>query len=463
MPRKLIYLLIGLLTACTVGPDYRETAAYENEQIAQSLKLNGHNLSVSPQWYERFNDPNLNILIKTALKNSPDILGGIERLRQARTTARINRAQFLPVLNAHTKYEYLKPSDNIGFAADSNYFQAGLDASWELDVWGAGRRLNEQSEAEFERTYFSLRNLKSVITAEVAMTYFQLKTAQEQLQIAKNNLTLQQDIYRTVKDKFDAGIADSAAYNQALFVVETTKALIPNLENQIEASKNALAVLCGVLPTDLPVDPTRGPNLVKQAYRYDVRQLYNLPADIIRTRPDVKAAERSLAAQNAMIGRAVAELYPSVSISGLFGFQSSAGSRLFDSDSQAYSYTPAVSLPLFNWNKLTNNVQLQKEIKAELYQNYRQTILGAVKELADAMSGVKTEYERNKSQRAAVGRMRKVLVSMRDKYNNGLIEFSDLLKTEQDLLQAQTDLATSNGRIYTYIIAFYKATGGGYN
>lgn len=464
MYKSPLFIAAALLTACTVGPDYQQLNPYQDLQIAQSLKLNGRDLSVSKQWYEQFGEEKLNTLISCALANNPTINGGIERLRQARTTAAINRAAYLPLLNAQAKYDFSKASKNIGLTADTNFFQLGFDAAWEIDVWGAGRRLNERSLAEFEQTYYNLHNLKALITAETASTYFQLKTVQEQLKIAKNNLALQRDIYKTVKDKYEAGIADSAEYNQAQYVVETTKALIPSLENQIESYKNALAVLTGTLPDNLPVNVLdMANNPVNRAYKYDTKLLYSLPASIIRSRPDVRAAERQLAGQNAAIGEAVAELYPNVSISGLFGVQSSAGSKLFNSSSKAYGYTPSISLPLFNWGKLQNNVLLQQEILGEYYQNYRQSILQAVEELANATSAVQKEYVRNRSQRNAVYNMQKVLSSMKEKYENGLIEFSDLLKTEQDLLQAQTDLAISNGAIYQNIIAFYKATGGGYN
>ncbi len=457
-------VLCFALSACTVGPDYQEPAVFENAQIAQALKLTGRDLSISEQWYRQFNDDCLNTLIAASLNNSPTIKSGIEKLRQARTIAAINRVEYLPMLNADAQYNYSKASKNIGLSADTNYFQIGLDASWEVDIWGAGRRKSEQSLAEFEQAFFNLRNIKVMLTAEVANNYFLLKTAQEQLRIAKNNLKLQQDIFQTVQEKYTSGLTDSADYNQARYAVETTKALIPTLEYQIEAYKNALAVLAGVLPDNLPANILDiGRNPVNKAYQYDTANLYNLPADIIRTRPDVRAAERALTAQNAAIGQAVAELYPNFSISGLLGFQSSAGSKLFNSESKAYGYTPAVTLPLFNWEKLQNNVRLQKEIKAETFETYRQTVLQAVEELKNAMTAVQTEYNRNRAQRNAVYNMQQVLISMRDKYENGLIEFSDLLKTEQDLLEAQTTLASSNGAIYQNIIAFYKATGGGYN
>ena len=460
MPKKHLYLLLVFITACTVGPNYKEPQIYEDKQIKQSLKLNGSSIKISTQWYEQFNDENLNALITTALAQNSDINAGIARLRQARIAADINRVQYLPSLNADAKYNYSKTSKNIGLSADSNYFQIGLDASWELDIWGAGRRLNEQSRAKFESAAYNLRNLRVAVAAEVANNYFALKTSQEQLNIARNNLKLQQDIYQSIAKKYQSGLTDAATYNQAGYITESTKSAIPALEYKIEAYKNALAVLTGQLPEQINIGSN---NPIKQAYKYNTALLYNLPSDIIRSRPDVKAAERNLAAQNAAIGQAVAELYPNLSISGLFGLQSSAGSKLFNHDSKAYGYSPASVMPLFNWNKLKNNIELQKQIKTETYEVYRQTVLQAVEDLSNAITATQKEYVANKAHRNAVYRMRQAFTAMREKYQNGLIEFSDLLKTEQDLLQAETNLAASNGAIYQNIIAFYKATGGGYN
>lgn len=461
------YVLLSFvvwLASCTVGPDYTRPEFYEDKQIAQSLHLNNKDVKISQNWYEEFQDDHLSELIRHVINNNPSIQIGIERLRQARSVAAINRAQYLPMLGASAKYDWARASKNIGLSADTNYMQLGFDASWELDIWGAGRRLNEKSEALFEQAIYNLRQLKVVLTAETAQTYFQLKTAQEKLKIAQNNLALQRDIYQTVKQKYDAGIADAAAYNQARFVVETTKALIPQLEFEIEANKNALAVLAGTLPDKLPVNVlNHKKNPINTAYQFDRQKLYNLPAEIIRSRPDVQASERALVAQNAAVGEAVAALYPNVSVTALFGVQSKSGSKLFNSDSKAYGYVPSATLPLFNWGRLQNNIELQKQIKAESLQNYRQTILNAVKELADASKSVESEYDRNRAQRNAVYNMREVISAMKDKYENGLIEFSDLLKSEQDLLTAQTSLAESNGAVYQNIIAFYKATGGGYN
>ncbi len=462
--RKILILSVSfLITSCTVGPDYIEPMVYEDKQISQALKLNNTDLKISNVWYEQFGDEKLNTLINYALLNSPDILSSIAKLRQARTLVSINKTEFLPFLNAKAQYDYINPSKNIGLAADTDYFQIGFDASWEMDVWGKGRRLNEQSLAEFEQSLYSLRNVKALIVAEVATTFFDLKTSHENLKIAKQNLILQQDIFDTVSEKYQAGLSDESAYNQAKYILETTKALIPSLESNALAQKNALAVLCGTLPDRLPVIISEtDTNPLNRAYKYNLNTLYNLPASIIRSRPDVKMAERNLAAQNAVIGQAIAEMYPNVSISAMLGYQSEKLSNIISSGSKAYSYNPVLNLPLFNWNKLSNNVTLQKQIKQEYYQQYRQTILKAVEELNNSIIAIQQELKTNQSQRNAVYSMQKVLKSMREKYDNGLIEFSSLLQTQQNLLKSQTDLANSSGNIFKNIVAYYKATGGGY-
>ena len=463
--RKILLLSVSaIISACTVGPDYKEPAIYEDKQIAEVLQLHNTDLKISQEWYKQFDDEKLNTLINYAILNSPDIMSAISKLRQARSLVLINQTTFLPMLNLNVEYDYAKPGKNIGLTADTDYFQTGFDASWEIDIWGKGRRINEQNIAQFEQALYSLRNVKSVITAEVATTFFELKNVHENLRIARENLKLQQDIFNIVSEKYKIGLTDKSAYNQAQYILSNTKALIPSLETSEKSYVNALAILCGTLADRLPVILSeKDKNPLSRVYKYDLKPLYNLPASIIRTRPDVKVAERALAAQNAAIGQAVAELYPNVSIGAMFGVQSKKISNLLNSNSNAYSYNPTLNLPLFNWGKISNNVNLQKQIKEEKYQNLRKTLLQAVQDLSNATIAIQKELETNKNQRVAVNNMQQVLISMREKYNNGLIEFSDLLQTQQNLLKAQTDLANSNSNIFKNIIAFYKATGGGYN
>ena len=462
--RKIIVFCLMFMASCTVGPDFERRDVYQDRQIAESLQLTGKDLKIDPCWYQDFKDESLNVLIKKSLSNNSSVLSAIERLKQARTSVKIARAEYLPKLNTSAGYDYMKPSDNIGLAADTNYFSLGFDANWEIDIWGAGRRLNEKTTAQFWQNYYSLQNIKALIVAETANTYFALKTAQEKWRISKENLALQQDIFKTVEAKYQAGLADIASFHQSKYVLNKTKALIPALEAQIKAYQTALAVLAGVLPDQLNVDLSINKNNpIKKAYQYDMKKLFDLPSNIIRTRADVKAAEKAMVAQNASIGQAIAAVYPNISISGLLGLQSSAGSKLFKSSSKAYGYEPSLVQPIFHFGQLKNQIELEREKMEETYRNYRQILLGAVKELADSLTNLQKEYQTNRASQNAAHSMRQAFQSMKEKYESGLIEYAALLEVQQDLLEAETDLAQSNGAIYQKIIAFYKATGGGYN
>ena len=247
-------------------------------------------------------------------------------------------------------------------------------------------------------------------------------------------------------------------------MLEDTKAKIFALKHQLKAYQNALAVLTGNLPENLPEGVFKTTNNpIKKAYRFEKNKLYDLPVDIIRTRPDVKAQEKAMVAQNAAIGQAVAAVYPNVSVSALFGFQSSAGSKLFNSSGKTYGYEPSAVLPIFHWGALEKQIELEKQKMAETYQNYRQTLLNAVSELSNAIDAVQKSYAQNRFQQNATNNMRKAFSAMRKKYESGLIEYAALLTTEQNLLSSEMALVESNGSVYQNIIAFYKATGGGYN
>ncbi len=461
--RKWLFVLSCFLSACTVGPNYEKKDVFEDAQIAESLKLHGTKLQISQKWYQDFGDSNLDYFISEAINENTDVLSTIEKLRQARTIAKIAKVQYLPMLDLSSGYDYAKPSKNIGLTADTDYFSIGFDGNWEIDIWGKGRRLNEQKRAEFENMLYTLRNVKNVITAEVATTYFNIKTLEEKRRIALHNLSLQKDIFKSIDEKYQAGITDESTYHQASYLLEKTKALIPSLEARISSEKNALATLIGKLPNTIDEKIKTKTNPVKNASRYEIKNLLDLPADIIRTRPDVKAAEKMMVAQNAAIGQAIASVYPNVSLSGLFGFEAKNMSDLIKSSSKAYSYQPSLTAPIFHWGELQNNINLEREKMAETYQAYRKTLLSSVEELSNAITALQKEYQANRASRNAAYNMKKAFQAMKEKYENGLIEYSSLLQVQQDLLEAETTLADSNGAIISKIIAFYKATGGGYN
>ena len=460
----LVFSSMILLSSCTVGPDYRAPGFLPEKQIADSLGLKDTTGRVIPSdWYRQFNDQTLNYLIACGLRDSPNVAAAIRRLREARASLNIAKADYLPVLNASGAFKYDKPGKNIGYELKNNYYQTGLDASWELDIWGGGRRQSEAAQALFKAAAADLDNVRVSLVAEIADTYIGLRTAQEQLRISRENLRLQQDIAELVAEKYRAGLTDDIALNQAYYAVETTQSLIPALEQQISASSNALAILTGVLPGHLSVklEPVTD-NLVSRRFDFDIDAMFNIPSRVVRARPDVRAAEQQLIAQNAKIGQAVAALFPDISVSAMFGYQSIRGTQLFTPSSEAFSWSPALTLPVFHWGELVNNVELQKETKAEYVELYKQTVLTAVGEIKDSMTAVQNGYRKNQADYKAEENMRYVHKYTLAKYRQGLIEFGDLLDAEQKLLQAQNELAAGNGAIYQNIIAYYKAIGGGF-
>ncbi|MDE6224120.1 MAG: TolC family protein, partial [Alphaproteobacteria bacterium] len=204
-------------------------------------------------------------------------------------------------------------------------------------------------------------------------------------------------------------------------------------------------------------------NIVNKILHYDVEKLYNLPIDIIRNRPDVKMSEEELISQNAQIGVAVANVYPKISLSGFFGFQSLKFSDLIEHDSVGHSLVPQLTQPLFHFFQLRDNIRLQKLKRDEALVNYEQTLLNATTELKNAITALDKEFERNKSATMAYQKMTEVSDLMWKKYLMGLVEYTDVLDSEQNRLESQTNMINSNANLYKDIITFYKAIGGSYD
>lgn len=465
--RKQIYLLFSLFltTSCRVGEDFELKPFAQNKDIIENLQLSSfQNADVTNKWYEVFKDSDLNTLIQYAVNNNFTVQQGLERLKQSRYALMIHSKQMFPMIDANGSYNFSKASNNVDYSYDVNAFKAGLDASWELDIWGKGEYITEQYSELMNNVQYSLFNIKVSVIAETVLNYINLREAQEKLRIAERNLYLQRDILQTVRDKYNAGIADDLALNQAEYAVETTKSTIPPLKTQIENYKNALAVLLGVLPTNLPLNLDKyKKNITANTFRFDTKKLYQLPLDVVRSRPDIMAAEANARAQNSVVNQAITNLYPTVNLSATFGFISSSGHSLFNNDSQIYGYTPGVTLPIWHWGQLTNNIELQKHIKEEYLLNYNESLLMAVTEIRNAVTAVEQAYKTNVYSKSSLNKMRNVMELTRNKYENGLIDFTDVATAEQNYLNAQNALIASNAAIIKYLTAFYKATGGGYN
>ena len=461
-----LILLSGIaglgIAACMVGPDYVRPTVVSDQAVRKALSLHSEQSgNTAPFTLLDFNDPVLNDLIALAERNSPTLKQAVARLKQARATLRMTAAAEAPELDAGAKYNALRESRNMGLMTDDDYYQVGLDASWELDVFGGNRRRTEAAEAGWIGAQAALADVRVSLAAEVALTYIRLRTTEELLQRAKENLAIQKGIAQLTQDKYDTGLTDAISLKQARYAVENTRATIPQLQAEATVQRNALALLTGQLPgmvDDLLASAHN--NLVNQPFRYPLNTLYDLPVDIIRRRPDVRAAEESLIAQNALIGAAVADLYPKISVTGFLGFESLKGSDLITGKSFMANAVPQVSLPIFHFGALKNNVELQKQKKEEQVAAYEQAVLQAAGDIRNALVNLENEQKRNRSARAAYRNMTEAAELTRNRYQNGLIEYTDVLNAEERRLSAQEQMIQSNGQQYQNIISFYKAIGG---
>ena len=456
------FTFLFFLFSCTLGEDYQHSDFWTDKEIAQNLQVENNNSLPSVFWYHIFGDENLNFLVEQALESSLDIKIISAKLQQARYAFDIRRADVLPMLDINSSYNYAYAPRYAEFGDRDSYFKLGFDASWELDVFGKGRRTKESYLAMYYAAINNLDNAKLSLTAEVALDYAGLRVAQAQLKNARENLQLQREIRNLVRDKYNAGIADNIALNQAEYALNSTQSLLPQYENQIKVYQNALLVLMGKLPADMKILDITKNNIAERNFKFDLRTLREIPIQSLRRRPDVMAAENMLIAKNAEVGVALASMFPDVSIGASLGRQGHLLKDLSHSYNAAYGYVPQVDLPFFHWGQLYNQLKSAKAVKEEYLYEYQKILLQALQEVSNAINAVEKEYEKNAALKKAVVNMQKVMESMKEKYTQGLLNFSDLLDTEQKLLQAQSQLIESRGDIYEKVIAFYKAIGGGY-
>lgn len=460
---KLAFLTSLLMMACSVGPDYKQEKLFSDDEISKSLNLQTPFPNQKNFMIVDFGDDVLNQLIKDAEISSPNLKMAILKLRQAREVLKIDVKNGFPTFDISAKYNYVNESDNMETLIKNDYYQIGVDMAWEIDIFGKTRREAESSKAQYRAMVENLKNVNVSLISDIATNYINLRMAEQNLKNMRENILLQEDVYNIISERFNADLVDEMTLSQSKYLLENMKMQVPMLEYQREMYANALAVLLGKLPQSLDEFlQSENKNLVSRVFEYDVEKLYRLPVSIIRSRPDVRMAEENLISQNAEIGVAVANVYPSFSLSGFLGFQSLKFSNLIERDSVGHSLIPEMVLPLFHFSQLRNNIEVQKLKRDEAEVNYEQTLLNAVAELRNAIIAIDKEYKVNKSASLAYQKMSEVSYLMWKKYLSGLVEYTDVLTAEQNRLEVQTNMVNSNANLYKNIITFYKAIGGKY-
>lgn len=479
-PSAILFLigLIGLLLlpggCAMVGPDYVRPDAAEPAQWLQSRdpKIDSREADFS-KWWAVFDDPVLDTLVETAYQqNLPLQIAGL-RVLEARAQLGIAIGFQYPQtqqVNADASANQLSKNAPNGRGADRYFYnyQASFDAAWELDIWGKFRRQVQTGVANLEATIADYDDIMVTLTSEVARSYILLRTNEERLDVARQNVKIQKRSLEIADVRFKAGAVTELDVTQAKSLLRSTQAGIPQFEASIRQAKNALAILLGKLPGEIDHmlgGPRRIPAVPSEV-------AVGIPAELLRRRPDIRLAERQLAGQSALIGVAKADLYPHFSLFGSLGFQTASSvdgrsnnadfSDWFKGESFTLFAGPGVSWDIFNYGRLTNRVRVEDARFQELAVNYEDTVLRAAQEVEDAM----VSFLRNQDSvgflaDAVKASKRSVDLSM-IQYREGLTDYQRVLDTQRALTANQDQLVSTAGSVDLSLIAVYKALGGGW-
>jgi len=473
--------VLGALLAvggCAVGPKYTtpETNVPPEKWSTKGDSQIAIQAAVDVEWWKTFNDPALDRLVELAYQqNLPLQVAGL-RIVEARAQLGVaTGSQYPQVQVVFGDVEAVGLSKNAansplglqslpsGVSFNRNYlnYQIGFDAVWELDFWGKYRRGVESETASLLATvgdyYYGIVSL----TAEVARTYVVIRTFEVLIQLAEENVRVQEQGLQIAESRFRHGATSELDVTQATTLLESTRATLPRLQIGLEQARNALSTLLGQ-PTGSVDALLDGPKGIPKA---PVKVVIGLPAEMLRRRPDIRSAELTAAAQCARIGVAKADLYPSLTFFGSFGVQASdkgASANPFSADALYYSVGPRISWPFFNYGRIENSVRVQDARFEELLVGYRNAVLKAAQEVEDSVVGFLNEQKAVAFEQGAVkAAQRSVEISL-VQYREGAVDYQRVLEAQRSLLQEQNSLTQSSSSVATNLVALYKALGGGW-
>ncbi len=463
--------MAATLSACAAGPDYRapQPAALGVPNAYYTAPAGGALTEAElASWWTRLNDPVLAGLIDQAVSSNLDIVQAQARLLQARESLVQARAAFLPQVNASgsggRNYSNRGGGTRVidgnvvstGSDRWSSSYSLGANASWQIDLFGELSRSAEAARADLAASGYDLANVRMTIIAEVVTNYIQARQAQEQLRIARDTQAIQQDNYNIANWRLQAGLVSSLDEQQARAQLAQTNAAIPQLEASLRGSLNRIAVLTG----QAPGGATRALEARAPIPVASTMIAIGIPADTLRQRPDVRAAERALAAATARIGVAQAQLYPSLGISGNIGTNATSIKSLFDIITGGVFAN--VAQVIFDGGRLASQVRSQRAATDAAFAAYKQSVLTALEDVENAMASLNSARQRKAEFATAFDASNNAALLARSQYQSGLIDFQTLSNTETTLLNARNSLAAAQADEVLAIAQLYNALGGGW-
>lgn len=450
--------LVVLVPGCTVlGPEYEEPVAdVQDDWSGIETTALSSDPPLDPEWWKTaFNDPELNALVETALEQNLSLRSAALRVIQAQQQLAIAMGNRYPQTQAMIGQAQ---TSTTSLGTDELY-NLGFNLSWEVDFWGRYKLAVRSASASFDASVADYDGVMVSLIASVAQNYLLIRTFEQRLDVARKNLDLQQQSLRITQAKFDAGAVSALDVDQSETLVYNTRASVSSFEESLQQTRNSLAILLGRVPQDLDgllTDVQPIPDVPPAI-------AVGMPQELIRRRPDIRTAERALAAQGAQIGIAMSELYPNFTIGGAIGTGAEDDfSDLFSSGSYTLNLVGSFKWNIFNYGRLRSNVRLQDALFQQLLVDYRGTVLQAEGEVENSIVAYLKSQEQLAAYRVATDAAERAVTISTTQYENGQIPFNTVINTLNALQQQQDLQASTKGAVATNLVQVYKSLGGGW-
>ncbi|OPY74563.1 MAG: Toluene efflux pump outer membrane protein TtgI precursor [Syntrophorhabdus sp. PtaU1.Bin058] len=464
--KPVLFLALSAMLCCagcvTVGPDYaspdKQVSAAWHTPLNGGLSSKGMDPGVLAAWWTTLKDPQLSGLMEKAVTGNLDLKKAWARIREARASRLEARADYFPTLDASGSATRSYSSAASDSDRTNDLYGAGFDAAWELDIFGGVRRSVGAASADLEAVQEDLHDVLVSLLGEVAMNYVEVRTYQTRIAAAEENVAKQSETYQLVLWRQQAGLGDELAVQEALYNLESTRSQLPGLRSGLEEALNRIAVLLGEKPGDIHKQLEKSAAIPTPPS--DV--VVGVPADMLRRRPDVRRAERELAAQTARVGVATADLYPKFTLTGSIGIEVLSLNKLVSAPVRMYNFGPGISWPIFRGGAIRANIEVQSALQEQAMITYEKAVLNALEEVENVLAAYSEEQKKRESLRVAEKAARSAVEIALGKYEAGLIDFLDVLVAQRSLLSSQDQLAQSDGTVTSNLIKLYKALGGGW-
>ena len=466
-----IFAVVLAVSGCfAVGPDYRKQEPPVPARFSALEEGSGRSdpapAACLDTWWRVFDDSLLDSLMGLLVSRNLDLRIAAARLMQARAQAGVASSAFLPEGGVTGEYQRVRRDEAsvLGAAAaaakgrEQDFWLAGFDASWEIDVFGGVRRQVEAADADLAASGEALRDTLVSLRGELARNYFELRGLQLRIDIARQEVRIRRDNVEITGARSKAGLASELDYARASGELASAEARIPALERSLKAAVFRIGVLLGQGPSGLEAELRTAGTLSAAPPDLPV----GLPSDLLRRRPDVRRAERELAAATARIGVSTADLFPRFSLTGAFGYQASEGRMMFRDESNFWAIGPTLRWPILNFRRILSQIDVSKAVREEALARYEQSVLLALEEVENALVAISREKNRSESLAEAVRANDLAVKLAMDRYIAGVQSYLAVTDAQAALYAAEDQLAQSRQAQSQALVALYKALGGGW-